>query len=85
MFFKNLPLSFSFAESTVLRLQENCKTFFVVILNGICLLALRVKTLRENYSCNYHYKPQARFSGDCDVQRRNLRIFLKGEAPSLLF
>ena len=32
-----------------------------------------------------HYKPQARFSGDCDVQRRNLRIFLKGEAPSLLF
>ena len=31
-----------------------------------------------------HYKPQARFSGDCDVQRRNLRIFLKGEAPSLL-
>ena len=32
-----------------------------------------------------HYKPQTRFSGDCDVQRRNLRIFLKGEAPSLLF
>ena len=32
-----------------------------------------------------HYKPQARFSGDCDVRRRNLRIFLKGEAPSLLF
>ena len=49
MFFKNLPLSFSFAESTVLRPQVNCKTFFVVILNGICLLALniRVKTLRE--------------------------------------
>ena len=40
MFFKNLPLSFSFAESTVLRPQVNCKTFFVVILNGICLLAL---------------------------------------------
>ena len=32
-----------------------------------------------------HYKPQARFSEDCDVQRRNPRIFLKGEAPSLLF
>ena len=32
-----------------------------------------------------HYKPQARFSGDSDVQRRDLRIFLKGEAPSLLF
>ena len=30
-------------------------------------------------------QPQARFSGDCDVQRRNLRKFLKGEAPSLLF
>ena len=57
MFFKNLPLSFSFAESTVLRLQVNCKTFFVVILNGICQLALniRVKTLRENYSCNYKH------------------------------
>ena len=54
MFFKNLPLSFSFAESTALRLQVNCKTFFVVILNGICVLAIniRVKTLRENYSCN---------------------------------
>ena len=52
MFFKNLPLSFSVAESTVLRLQVDCKTFFVVIVNGICLLALniRVKTLRENYS-----------------------------------
>ena len=48
------PFEFSFAESTVLRLQVNCKTFFVVILNGICLLALniRVKTLRENYSYN---------------------------------
>ena len=32
-----------------------------------------------------HYKPQARFSGDSDVQRRDLRIFLKGETPSLLF
>ena len=43
------PFEFSFAESTVLRLQVNCKTFFVVIVNGICLLALniRVKTLRE--------------------------------------
>ena len=40
MFFKNLPLSFSFAESSVLRLQVNCKTFFVAILNDICLLAL---------------------------------------------
>ena len=58
MFFKNLPLNFSFAESTVLRLQLNCKTFFVVILNGICLPALniRVKTLRENYSCNYKHQ-----------------------------
>ena len=58
MFFKNLNLSFSFAESAVLRLQVNCKTFFVVIVNGICLLALniRVKTLRENYSCNYKHQ-----------------------------
>ena len=48
------PMSFSFAELTVLRLQVNCKTFFVVIMNDICLLALniRVATLRENYSCN---------------------------------
>ena len=56
---KNLPWSYSFAESTVLRLKVNCRTFFVVILNGICLLDLniRVNTLRENYSCNYkHYK-----------------------------
>ena len=58
MFFQNLPLSFSFAESTVLCLQVNCKTLFVVILNGICLLALniRVRTLRENYSCNYKHQ-----------------------------
>ena len=58
MFFKNLPLSFSFAESTVLRLQVNCETFFVVILKGICLLALNIreKTLRENYSCNYKHQ-----------------------------
>ena len=51
-FFNNLSLSFSFAESTVLRLQVNCKTFFVVIVNGICLLALniRVKTLRCDLS-----------------------------------
>ena len=40
MFFKTLPLSFSFAESTVLRLQVDWKTFFVVIVNGICLLSL---------------------------------------------
>ena len=32
-----------------------------------------------------HYKPHARFSGDSDVERRDLCIFLKGEAPSLLF
>ena len=32
-----------------------------------------------------HYKPQGRFSGDCDIHRRDLRIFPKGEAPSLLF
>ena len=52
------PMSFSFAESTVLRLQVNWKTFFVVIMNDICLLALniRVKTLRENYSCNYKHQ-----------------------------
>ena len=25
-----------------------------------------------------HYKPQARFSGDSDVGRRDLRIFLEG-------
>ena len=58
MFYKNLPLSFSFAESAVLRLQVNCKTFFVVIVNSICLLALniRVKTLRENYICNYKHQ-----------------------------
>ena len=56
--FQKLAFEFSFAESTVLRLQENCKTFFVVILNGTCLLALniRVKTLRENYSCNYKHQ-----------------------------
>ena len=35
-------LSFSFAESTVLRLQVNRQTFFVVILNGIWLLALNI-------------------------------------------
>ena len=39
----------------------------------------------QSHETPEHYKPQARFSGDCDVQRRNLRIFLKGEAPSLLF
>ena len=56
--FQKLAFEFSFAESTVLSLQENCKTFFVVILNGTCLLALniRVKTLRENYSCNYKHQ-----------------------------
>ena len=37
------PFEFSLAESTVLRLQVNCKTFFVVILNGICLLALNIE------------------------------------------
>ena len=58
MFFKKFPLSFSFAESIVLGLQVNCKTFFVVILNGICLFALniRVKTFRENCSCNYKHQ-----------------------------
>ena len=59
------PLSFSLAESTVLRLQINYKTFFVVILNGICLLAvnIRVKTLRENYSCNSLPTPLVFISG----------------------
>ena len=41
--FKNLPLSFAFAESTVLRFKVNCKTFFVVILNGVCLLVLNIR------------------------------------------
>ena len=49
MFFKNLPLNFFFAETTILRLKVNCKTSFVVILNDICVLALniRVNTLKE--------------------------------------
>ena len=53
--FKNLPLNFFFVEAAVLRLKVNCKTFFVVILNEICVLALniRVNSLRENYSRNY--------------------------------
>ena len=57
MCFKNLPLNFFFAETTILRLKVNCKTSFVVILNGICVPALniRVNTLRENYSCNYKH------------------------------
>ena len=41
--FQKLAFEFSFAEPTVLRLQENCKTFFVVILNGTCLLALNIR------------------------------------------
>ena len=50
--FKNLPLNFFCAETTVLRVKVNFKTFYVVILNGICVLGLniRVNTLgmREN-------------------------------------
>ena len=47
--FKNLPLSFSFAESTVLRLEVNCETVFVIP-NSVCLLAvdIGVNTLRED-------------------------------------
>ena len=41
--FQKLAFDFFFAESTVLRLRVNCKTFFAVILNGICLLALNVR------------------------------------------
>ena len=33
--------------------QVNCKTFFVVILIA---LNIRVKPLRENYSCNYKHQ-----------------------------
>ena len=53
MTFKYLPLSFSFAESTVLHVKVNCKNIFV-ILNGICLLALniRVNNLRETINVN---------------------------------
>ena len=56
--FKNLPLSFAFAESTVLRFKVNLQTFFVVILNGVCLLVLNIRanTLRENYSCNSKHR-----------------------------
>ena len=53
---KNLPLNLFFAEPTVLLLKVNCKTFLVVILDGICVLALnsRVNSLRENCSCNHN-------------------------------
>ena len=57
---KNLPLHLFFAETTVLRLKVNCHTFFVVILNGIFVLAvdIKVNTLRENYNAtiNTNYK-----------------------------
>ena len=43
------------------------------------------KSSRMSEDVRNHYKPLGRFLGDCDVQRRDLRIFLKGEAPSLLF
>ena len=51
-------------------------------------LVLKVRvfvTVGKEEKVGPHYKPQARFSGDSDVERRDLRIFLKGEAPSLLF
>ena len=46
--FKNLLFNFFFAESTVLRLKVNCNTFFVVILNGICVLALAQGEIRRS-------------------------------------
>ena len=49
-----------FTETTVLRLTVNYKTFIVVILNDICVLALNdlnvtVNTLWEHYRCNYKH------------------------------
>ena len=45
--FKNLPLNFFFAEAAILCLLVKCKTFFVVILNGICVLALNIIDLLQ--------------------------------------
>ena len=52
-----MPFKFIFIETTVLRLTVNYKTFIVVILNDICVLALNVtvNTLWENYRCNYKH------------------------------
>lgn len=43
-FQKRLKLVFNvfFAKSTVLCLKVNCKTFFVVNVNGVCLPALDI-------------------------------------------
>ena len=43
--------------------------------------------IKQNRLQGWHYKPQARFSRERDFKykRRHLRIYLKGEAPSLLF
>ena len=66
--FKNLPLSFSFAGSTVIRHKVNCKTVFVVILNGVCLFAvnIRVNTLREDLeTANNNLIRNASKTSDC--------------------
>ena len=49
---------FEFFFRWINRSPSSGKLQNVVILNGICLLALniRVKTLRENYSCNYKHQ-----------------------------
>ena len=51
------PKIISYEKCTVLRLKVNCKQFFVVILNGICLLTLNIKVnnLKENKDCNYKH------------------------------
>ena len=75
--FKNLPLSFSFAESTVLRLKVDCKPFFfVVILNGICLLTLNIKvnTLKENQNCNYKHSLRKSLSRDHFCNKRKVEM-----------
>ena len=64
---ETFPFAFSWVSHLYCRRVDVCchmpagkqiKTFFVVVLNGICLLIalnVRVKTLRENYSCNYKH------------------------------
>ena len=56
--FQKLAFEFFFRWINHSRSSGKLQTFFVVIVNGICLLALniRVKTLRENYSCNYKHQ-----------------------------
>ena len=71
-------------------------TLTALICSGVCVVDAdntlkseknRQESGKRNSRVNHlvtYYKPQARFSGDCDVHRRDLRIFLKGEAPSSL-